>query len=104
MTIRATLWFRCLALVILAAGSATPAWACYAVVAGRKATVDGSVLLAHNEENGGQRVLYFHKIPRQTHAAGTLVELDRRGHVEQAARRQPCCGARTRAWPIATDI
>lgn len=73
-----------LTIVLLLSGVASSAWACYAVVAGRAATVDGSVLVGHNEENGGQRVLLFHKIPRQQHAPGSMVALDAGGQVEQA--------------------
>lgn len=29
---------------------------CFCVIAGRKATVDGSVLMAHNEDDGGEQL------------------------------------------------
>ncbi len=57
--------------------------ACYAVIVGRAASADGSVLVGHNEENAGKRVLYFHKIPRQQHAPGDSVQLRRGGRLEQ---------------------
>jgi dipeptidase len=72
-------------ILFLLLGSVSSAWACYAVVAGRGATTDGSVLVGHNEENGGRRVLLFHKIPRQKHAPGEQVVLDGGGRLEQAA-------------------
>ena len=43
----------------------SPAYGCYAVIVGREASADGSVLVGHNEQNGGQRILNFRRIPRQ---------------------------------------
>ena len=68
----------------LAAGLAgSPLWACYAVVVGKAASADGSVLVGHNEENGGQRVLRFYKIPRQTHAPGAQIDLQFGGKLDE---------------------
>jgi dipeptidase len=50
-------------------------WACYAVIVGREASADGSVLVGHNEQNGGRRILNFRKIPRQQFPEGALVRL-----------------------------
>jgi dipeptidase len=74
---------RPLAALLLIHAAATSAVACCAVVVGRGASADGSVLLGHNEENGGRRVLYFHKIPVQKHAPGSIVRLDNGGQVQQ---------------------
>ncbi len=43
---------------------------CYSIVAGCKATVDGSVMLAHNEDDGGEQLLNFYRVPTQQHEAG----------------------------------
>ena len=59
------------------------AWACYAVVVGRDASADGSVLLAHNEQNGGRRILNFRRIPRQKFPLGSEVVLRRGGRLPQ---------------------
>ena len=58
-------------------------WACYAVIVGRAASADGSVLVGHNEQNYGQRILNFRRIPRQQYTAGAEVQLSRGGSLEQ---------------------
>lgn len=62
---------------------ASPVWACDAIIVGRNASIDGSVLVGHNEENALDRVLEFHKIPRQQHPAGSVVKLDSGGEIEE---------------------
>ncbi|MCU0872602.1 MAG: hypothetical protein MUE50_09690 [Pirellulaceae bacterium] len=66
-----------LALIAVPAGPA-----CDAVVVGRLASADGSVLLGHNEENALDRVLEFRKIPRQRPAADAKVDLGRGGQLD----------------------
>ncbi len=46
------------------AGSST-ALACIAIIAGRKTTADGSVLVGHNEQDQGQCLISFDRVPRQ---------------------------------------
>ncbi len=70
-------------LALLLVGSDVPAWACYAIVVGKKASADGSVLVGHNEQNGGRRILNFRRIPRQKHNKGTVVRLRRGGELAQ---------------------
>ena len=60
------------------------AWACYAVIVGRGASADGSVLVAHNEQNGGRRILNFRRIPRQQFPSDSVVMLRRGGRLPQA--------------------
>ena len=60
-----------------------PVMGCYGVIVGRKASVDGSVLLGHNEQNGGTRLVNLRKIPRLTHAKGSAVELHNGGTLPQ---------------------
>lgn len=43
---------------------------CFAVVAGKDATTDGSVMLAHNEDDPGEQMLNIYNVPRNE-AAGT---------------------------------
>ena len=57
--------------------------ACFAVIVGRGASVDGSVLVGHNEENYGERVLNFRRIPRRKFEPGAIVRLRRGGEVPQ---------------------
>lgn len=49
---------------------ASSAFACYAVVVGKNASADGSVLLGHNEQNDGVRFLNFRRIPRLAYSDG----------------------------------
>ena len=52
---------------------------CFAVVVGKKASVDGSVLFGHNEQDGGERMLNFRVIPRINHKPGDVVKLVKGG-------------------------
>jgi len=74
-----------LAVALLLCAVSSPAVACYAVIVGKRASADGSVLVGHNEENGGRRVLYFHKISRQQHPPGSVVRLKRGGQLAEVA-------------------
>jgi dipeptidase len=65
--------------------TASPAWACYAIVAGRNATSDGAVLLAHAEQNRSPRILNFRRVPPLKHAAGEQFALARDGRTPQVA-------------------
>lgn len=58
-------------------------WACYAVIVGREASADGSVLVGHNEQNGGRRILNFRRIPRRCFPEGAVVQLRRGGRLGQ---------------------
>lgn len=40
---------------------------CFTVVAGKKTSADGSLLLAHNEDDSGRLLLNIHKVPAQEH-------------------------------------
>ncbi|NOX54702.1 MAG: hypothetical protein GXP27_09740 [Planctomycetes bacterium] len=74
--------------VALFAFGATRTWACYAVIVGRAASADGSVLVGHNEENGGRRLLNFRAVPARRFPKGAKTRLLRGGTisaVEQTA-------------------
>jgi dipeptidase len=49
---------------------------CYTIVVGKDASVDGWVIMAHNEDDWPPQVVNHHKIPQKTHLAGTEIELD----------------------------
>lgn len=36
---------------------------CFSILIGKEATVDGSVMLAHNEDDGGERIVNLYKVP-----------------------------------------
>ena len=40
---------------------------CYSVIVGKNATQDGSVIIAHNEDTGGDRVVNYFKVPNIHH-------------------------------------
>jgi dipeptidase len=61
-----------------------PQFDCFAVVAGKLATADGSVITAHNEDVNAPAVNLY-KIPASTHAAGEQITLREGGKVPQAA-------------------
>ncbi len=56
---------------------------CFSVVAGRKATADGSVLFGHNEDNGFASVSGMEYSPRAEHPDGEWVTLLGGGRVPQ---------------------
>lgn len=56
---------------------------CFAVIAGRGATADGSVLFAHNEDSGEHPTINHWKVPRRSHPDGAVVRLVRGGEVPQ---------------------
>ncbi len=60
--------------------------ACYTVVAGKKATVDGSVLFAHNEDDGGRRLFNFWQVPEQTYQQGERLKLTHGGSIPQVTK------------------
>ncbi len=39
---------------------------CFSIAVGKSASIDGSVFLAHNEDDGGDRVVNWYKVPHQT--------------------------------------
>lgn len=63
--------------------SVLPAYACYTVVVGRDVSVDGSVLVGHNEQNTGKRFINFRKVARLKYDDGAVVNLRAGGHIAQ---------------------
>jgi len=57
--------------------------ACYSIVAGKKASVDGCIIMAHNEDDGPPQIVNHHKIPRTTHSSGETVRLRNGGQLAQ---------------------
>jgi dipeptidase len=59
---------------------------CFTILAGQAATIDGSVMLAHNEDGSVER--YFinvRKIPSQKHKSGSTISLKRNGSLAQVS-------------------
>lgn len=61
--------------ILVTTVAASSALGCYAVVVGKKASADGSVIFGHNEQNGGNRIINFRVIPRMKHKPSDVVKL-----------------------------
>lgn len=68
-----------------ARGATDPEFNCFGIVVGKSATVDGSVMLAHNEDDTGEQFLNWYVVGRQTHAPGNRFKFLRGGSTEQPA-------------------
>lgn len=78
--------YRTTALVLLACYLVGgQVWACYTVVVGRNASVDGAVLVGHNEQNAGERFINFRRIPGMKYDKGAVVDLQAGGRLPQVS-------------------
>jgi len=62
---------------------AAPCEGCFAVVAGKDASVDGYVIMAHNEDDDPPQIVNHYKVPRKKHASGEKVRLRNGGELNQ---------------------
>ncbi len=53
---------------------------CFAIIAGRLATTDGSVLFGHNEQNFGRNLINYKKVPRQSFAGTAGLKISSGGY------------------------
>jgi len=60
-----------------------PCEGCFAVVAGKEASVDGYVIMAHNEDDDSPQIVNHYKAPRKKHASGAKVRLRNGGELDQ---------------------
>ncbi len=67
-----------------------PAVGCFSIVVGRKASVDGYVILAHNEDDGAPQIVNHYKVPRKQHRPAEQVMLRNGGKLEQAEWTWEC--------------
>ncbi len=56
---------------------------CFSIVVGKDVSVDGYVIMAHNEDDGPPQIVNQHKIPRMKYSPGEKVELLNGGEVAQ---------------------
>ena len=56
---------------------------CFTMVAGKDATVDGSVIIAHNEDDHGKNLVNWYRVPRKTHEPGKTIILSTGAEVPQ---------------------
>ncbi len=58
---------------------------CFSIIAGKDITRDGSVIIAHNEDTGGDRIINYFKVPRQKHSPGEKIAFINGGELEQVS-------------------
>ena len=46
---------------------------CFSMLVGKNASVDGSVMFAHNEDDGGEQLVNYYKVPRVQHKIGAEI-------------------------------
>lgn len=63
--------------------SAYSFFGCFAILVGKKASTDGSVLVGHNEQDSGKRMLNLRVIPRIKHKPDDIVKLVRGGSLPE---------------------
>lgn len=56
---------------------------CFSVLVGKKVTIDGSVLFAHNEDDYGKQLVNWIAVPQKTYQEGTEFVLKSGGHIAQ---------------------
>jgi len=56
---------------------------CFTMVAGKDATVDGSVIIAHNEDDHGKNLVNWYRVPRRNHEQGETITLATGAEVPQ---------------------
>jgi dipeptidase len=59
---------------------------CYSIIAGKSATIDNSVMLAHNEDDYGEYVFNFFKVPGIDHDKNQHINTDTEAKIEQVSR------------------
>jgi dipeptidase len=74
------LWLVLAVAVLL---TTVPCEACFSIVVGKKASTDGCVIVAHNEDDAGPQIVNHYKVPRQSYPAGAKVTLRNGGALEQ---------------------
>jgi dipeptidase len=59
---------------------------CFSVLAGKNATSDGSVMFAHNEDDWGDRIVNFYKVPQVPRKKSEMITMETGAKLEQAAQ------------------
>ena len=72
-------------LTLVAMVISSPALGCYAVIVGKKASADGSVLFGHNEQSGNDRIINLRVIPRIKHGTDEVVKLQYGGMLPEVS-------------------
>ncbi len=56
---------------------------CFSILVGKNATLDGSVLFAHNEDDSGVNLVNWYKVPKLSHSEGENISLINGGQLPQ---------------------
>jgi len=56
---------------------------CFSILVGKDATIDGSILFAHNEDDYGVNLVNWYKVPRNQHGSAENINLFPGGQLEQ---------------------
>ncbi len=75
--------FVLVAVPMLVLGPAATCEACFSIVVGKGVSVDGHVVVAHNEDDGAPQVVNHHKVPRKKCSPGDKVTLRNGGQLDQ---------------------
>ncbi|MBM3436794.1 MAG: hypothetical protein FJY07_11320, partial [Bacteroidetes bacterium] len=59
---------------------------CFSVLVGKKATTDGSVMFAHNEDDYGDQLVNGYKVPSLSHTNGEMISMKNGGWMTQASQ------------------
>jgi len=59
---------------------------CFSIIVGKDASFDGSVLLAHNEDDFGDQILNMYKVPAQSRNQGDSVTFKNGSRIQQISR------------------
>jgi dipeptidase len=79
-------FFSLLILIILATpnfGQTIKDANCFSMLAGREVSLDGSVMIAHNEDDWGDLYVDWHKVPRIQHEKGSMLTIEKGGQLAQ---------------------
>jgi dipeptidase len=75
-----------LILVFVAIVGGRPCKACFSIVVGKNASIEGCVLVAHNEDDTAPQIVNHHKVARRSYPAGAKVMLRNGGSLEQVGQ------------------
>ncbi len=59
---------------------------CYTILVGKDASADGSVILAHNEDDGGEQIVNIYKVPSIKHKENERISFKNGGSIPQVER------------------
>jgi dipeptidase len=79
-------WFILLSGFLAAQTSVRFEFNCFTILAGKDATSDGSVMLAHNEDDYGDQIVNWYKVPAMTHQKGEIISMKNGGVLPQAEK------------------